>query len=147
MSPARLTSILDAVRGMQDLLPVGFVTHCNEAIRRTFSMSGFPNTFTKDEVANAIIDQLKRSNSGFREVGTVEAWKAAQQGELVIAGHKYATHGHVAMVYPSDEMKHSASWDKDVPLLSNVGKHNEIMKVSDAFPVSLGEPQYFVYQG
>lgn len=147
MSPDNLKNILDSVRSMPDLLPEGETTHCNEAVRRSFALSGFPKVFAKNEMANAIIDQLKQPNNGFREVGTIEAWKAAQEGELVIAGHKYTTHGHVAMVYPSDEMKHSASWDKDVPLVSNIGKTNMIMKVSDAFPVALGEPNYFAFKG
>jgi hypothetical protein len=37
-------------------------------------------------------------------------------------------------------MQHSGSWKKDVPLLSNVGKKNGVMRASQAFRV---EPAYY----
>lgn len=150
MSPENLKHILDSVRIAPDLVPnqpKEGDTHCNEAVRRVFCLAGFPNVFKKNELANSIIQQVKAEDSNFRQVGSVEAWRSAQEGSLVVAGHLYLGHGHVAMVYPTDKMEHSGSWNKDVPMLSNVGKTVGIMKASEAFTASLGEPAYFVFLG
>lgn len=149
MSPNSLKSILDSVRAMPDLRPnqpLQGQTHCNEAIRRVFSLSGQPNVFSRDEMANTIADQLEK-DTRFRLVGTNEAWREGQQGNLVVVAHKYGVHGHVAMVYPTDSMGHSGSWNKDVPFVSNVGQSIGVVEVSKAFPVALGEPYYYVFVG
>lgn len=143
MNTDKLKHVLDSIRTMPDLQPTPGVTHCNEAVRRAFGLMGYPNVFSKNEMANAIANQVEKDIS-FRMVGTNEAARAAQEGQLVIAAHKYNAHGHVAMLYP-ETMQISTSWDKLVPMVSNVGESIGVMKVSKAFPVSLGEPEYFVY--
>ncbi len=50
------------------------------------------------------------------------------------------SHGHVASVHPAP-IQYSASWDKKVPMVANVGAKNGLMRASQAFPV---EPDYFL---
>lgn len=146
MNQETLKHNLDSIRVMADLQPFEGKTFCNLALRRTFDLCGHPNVLMANEMANAIANQLE-SDKRFRAVGSKEAWTSANEGHLVVTAHKYNAHGHVAMIYPSEVMGHSVSWQKDVPYVSNVGHTVGIMTVSKAFPVSLGEPEYYVFEG
>ena len=62
-----------------------------------------------------------------------------------------AAHGHIASIYPVARQP-SGSLGIDVPIVANIGKNdwvggkpNPPVKASEAFPVKLGEPDYFVY--
>lgn len=146
MTKETLKHNLDSIRVMADLQPIDGKTFCNLALKRTFELCGHPGVFQPNEMANAIANQLE-TDKRFRAMGSREAWNASNDGHLVVAAHKYNAHGHVAMVYPSEEMQFSSSWQKDVPLVSNVGQTVGVMKVSKAFPVSLGEPEYYLFEG
>lgn len=56
------------------------------------------------------------------------------------------THAHIAAVYPSP-MQFSGSLNKNVPCVANVGQKNAEEKESLAFPVSKGEPDWFIWNG
>ena len=80
-------------------------------------------------------------------LGSIAA-QHAQAGGLAIAamssGMLGESHGHVAPLYP-EQMEFSGSLNRYVPMVSNVGATVGVMKSSQAFPVSVGESDYFVY--
>jgi len=121
----------------------GLKTKCNYALRKAcielLDYQGFDGM-----MANAIIRAAKYSPGMWRMSTGEHARKAVIEGGFAFAGKEYPEHGHVALIYPGPMMR-SGSWDVDVPLVANVGRRNGVMKVSQAFPVSQGQPDYFVY--
>lgn len=118
-------------------------TFCNVAVQRVAHYYG---CFDLDGLmANSMILFMRRSPH-FLIVQGEDAHEYAATGKLAIAAHEYDGHGHVAAVYPSDAMFYSPSWKKAVPFLANVGISNGIKPASECFPVSMGEPIYFVYK-
>ena len=118
-------------------------TFCNIALHQTGLFFGFPGF--KGLLANTIINRLKHDIvPGFMETSRDGAAAAALAGKWAIAGKEYPLHGHIATIYPAP-MSHSASLGYSVPLVANIGKTNGIMRISQAFPPSLGEPAYWIY--
>lgn len=68
-------------------------------------------------------------------------------GGLAFAAKSYpGEHGHITLIAP-EPPEMSGSWGIMVPIVAHVGKPpNAIKKVSGAFPVAKGEPQYFLYK-
>jgi hypothetical protein len=149
MNGQRLKDILDVVRAQPDLEPVfddaGKLvrSYCNIAIDRVMGIMGTPRIVNhvngQPLLANDMIDCMENSETRFTKVTGDVACARASQGILVIACQCEALRGHVAAVYPAP-MEYSGSWKKDVPLLSNVGKKNDVMRASQAFRV---EPAYY----
>jgi hypothetical protein len=148
MQPSRLKEILDAVRGQKDLVTHDVdgdgdkETFCNIALDRVLGLCGIPRMVYKLNgqplMANAMIDFM-RSSVNWELVSGEVATARASVGTLVVAAQQADGHGHVAPVYPSP-MEHSGSWGKYVPMLSNVGRQNAVLKSSMCFRT---EPEYF----
>lgn len=119
------------------------VTKCNLACQKVCKMYGYTlfNGMTANEMASAL--QIGCRN--WKLVSAEYAAAHAMNGGLAVAAKQYTGHGHIAIVAPRPcEM--SGSWNKQVPIVANVGKTNGYMKVSQAFPVSDREPDYFTYE-
>jgi len=149
MNGQRLKEILDIVRVQPDLIPVyddkGKLvrSYCNIALDRVMGIMGVPRIMNpingQPLLANYMIDHMEAHDEQYTKVSGDVACARASMGILVIACQCELMHGHVAPVYPAT-MQYSGSWKKDVPMVSNVGKKNEVMKASQAFRV---EPDYY----
>jgi len=82
---------------------------------------------------------MRARNDRWTAVDGDVACARASQGVLVVACQQASGKGHVAPVYPVP-MQYSPSWGKSVPVLSNVGKLNDLLRASQAFRT---EPEYF----
>lgn len=100
-------------------------------------------------LADQMIWHMRTNFSGrwSRATGS-EASIHALSGRLGFAamssGELGEDHGHICAVFPAG-MQRSGSLKRDVPLVANVGMCNGEEKVSQAFPVSKGEPDYYLY--
>lgn len=110
-------------------------TYCNVAVQR-IALGMSCDKFNAKMDANAMVALMKNS---WRQVDGKLAYEMAMDDKLVIAGVAEARHGHVAVVFP-EKMQYSGSWKKDVPMVANVGKHNGVMRTSQAFNI---EPTYY----
>lgn len=147
MNAPSLKALLDHVRNQEDLKPVIDVhgnilkTFCNIALDRVLGLYGAPRLIdTKGQplLANDMIDKMRAGN-GWERVDSGTACPRASQGWLVVACQQEEGHGHVSPVYPIPE-QYSPSWKKDVPMLSNVGEKNGILRASECFRT---EPEYY----
>ena len=120
----------------------GKTTFCNQSVWETAAEMGYDIFRKKQMLAKDIIRHVK-SSADWEEASPERACEHAKRGNLAICGKQYSTMDHVSTIYPT-EMLFSGSWNKYVPLIANVGKENGIMKVSQAFPVAEGEPQYWI---
>jgi len=115
-------------------------THCNQGlttIAREFGVTDF-----EGKMANQIIDHIS-AHPQWAACTDEEAWDWAMQGKLAIACVKEAVHGHVATIYPAPKVT-SGKWGKEVPVVANVGKKNEIFGENFAFHEP---PQHFKFLG
>lgn len=149
MDIEHLKSALDALIKDPSLFqkPDG-TTFCNIAVHRIaalYDIKEFPlNAHGDPPMANRMCE-IAATSPAFESASGEGANAAALAGKFVLAAHGYAGHGHVAVVYPSPEMFYSPSWKKEVPFVANVGKRNAIIPASEAFPVALGEPGYYIH--
>jgi hypothetical protein len=118
-------------------------TFCNRAVWEIGAEMGCDVFKKRQMYARDIIKHCK-SSGDWTEVSPERALEHAKRGNLTICGKRYPDMDHVAAVYPT-EMLFSGSWNKYVLVVANVGKKNGIMKVSEAFPVAEGEPQFWAY--
>ena len=118
-------------------------TFCNRALWEIAAEMGCEVFKKKKMYARDIIKHCQNSGD-WTEVNPEKALEHAKRGNLAICGKRYPTMDHVAAIFPTD-MLFSGSWDKYVPVVANVGKRNGIMKVTEAFPVVEGEPNYWAY--
>lgn len=143
--PDKLRRICDAIVAAPEFKMKNGETYCNLALRK--AMDGVELDLFYDEkkkrvmMANEMIDYMEATPSRFGRIhdGT-DAFEWAKAGLIVLACNKGEKHGHIALVYPAEEMQHSASWGKLVPMLANVGKRNGIMRASLCFQE---EPKYY----
>lgn len=119
-------------------------TYCNFAFWEVAAEMGYEEFRAKKMTANQIIRHIEESN-GWRKTEPEVAHAFARNGGLAVAGKKYPKHGHIAAVFPTSAMLFSGSLNKYVPVLANVGRTNGIMKASECFPVSEGEPDYWCW--
>lgn len=142
MTGEQLKEILDTVRNQKDLIPHDGKTFCNIALDRVLGFCGISrivNPLTgQPHMANSMIDYM-RASTKWQPVNGDVACARASQGVLVVACQQEDGHGHVSPVYPIP-MAFSGSWGKDVPMLSNVGKRNGVLRASQCFH---DEPTYF----
>lgn len=110
-------------------------SHCNEAVTAICEEYGI-NSF-RGLYANEICDFLKKK---WRKVDGHTANEAANHGVVAIAGQKADPHGHVAVVYPG-AMVWSSHWQKEAPVLANIGRRNAVMGANWAFHA---EPTYWI---
>lgn len=138
MKRVELAKLLEDVVKNPAFQPEGKVTKCNFAVQRVafeFDYDGLNKL-----MANDIYDLVKKPGAWGR-TDPDGAATAAWNGCFVIAAQKGKPHGHVAAVYPGG-LSFSGKWQKNCPLVANVGKKNWICKASEAF---VDEPEYFIY--
>lgn len=117
-------------------------THCNLGVNQITTdyvgYSGF-----KGMLANQIFDFMitPKGREFWRRIDGYEACAYAASKKLCIAVLKLPEHGHIAVIYPRP-LEFSPGWMKNVPSVANIGKWNEIKRISYAFP---SEPQYYLY--
>ncbi len=122
--------------------PRSGLTFCNFAVDSICMAMGSGVARDKHGImmANDIVNRLETGHYAVK-CDEKEACEWAARGAIIIAGAKAKPNGHVAVVYPSGKMSHSAKWGKDVPECANVGKKSGIMGVNWAFS---DEPAYFL---
>ena len=146
MTAEDLKAACDEVIADPALEPGNGVTHCNEGARRVAHAMGY---FGFNDESLLADDMIAIMNAGgpWSKVDGATATAHALAGGLAFAAmssHQLDdAHGHIAALYPAP-MQLSGSFSKDVPMVANVGKQDREEKVSAAFPVAFGEPDYFV---
>lgn len=142
-----LKAICDEVINDPDLHPRNGQTFCNVAARRIASALGCQDFDNRNLVADELI-AIMMSSFAWSKVDGSTATIHALGGGLAFAAMTSVelgeAHGHLAAIYPVG-MGRSASLQKDVPYVANCGKSNGEQKVSQAFPPSRGEPEYFCW--
>lgn len=129
----------------QPWYPAGGQTFCNLAVNSICNAMGYEKfnagSVNTPVMANAMVIFMHASNDWLSIDGNV-AQAHANVGALVVAGHiNPEGHGHVCVVIPG-EMRPSAHFGKDAPVVMNVGKDVFIGK--DAAYSFRVEPLYFV---
>lgn len=119
-------------------------TFCNHAVTWIAERMGC-HDFPQGTLAGDMIGIMETGGSGWRRDSGERAHRHAWRGGLAIAAKRYAGPDHVAVVYPEAQMAASPSWGRQVPWVANVGKLNQVMPASRAFPVAEGEPDYYVW--
>lgn len=144
---AVLKAICDEVLAEPSFKPTPGVTHCNQAARKVASAMGC----TDFDDLNLMADDMyiiMASGGKWSKVNGSDATIHALGGGLAFAALSgrdlKEVHGHLAAIYPLG-MQCSVSLKKDVPMIANVGRTVGLIKVSGAFPVSLGEPEYYKF--
>ncbi len=142
-----LMEACDAVIADPALEPSAGITHCNEGARRVAQAMGCSDFDDANLLADDLIS-IMNAGGLWQRVDGQEASEHALLGGLAFAALSSArleeTHGHIAAIYPA-EMEYSGSLARIVPMVANVGKQDREEKVSAAFPVSKGEPDYFIW--
>lgn len=149
MDSASLKAFLQDLTQRPKLQPENGVTHCNQGARETAQVCGCHEFDDMSLLADDMVQMMSLNISNKWEPcdGSTAA-NRAMIGGLVFAAMTSKElgeeHGHITAIFPS-AMQFSGSLGHDVPLCANVGKRNGVMKVSEAFPVSKGEPKYWTY--
>ncbi len=142
-----LKDACDEVIADPALEPGGGVTHCNEGARRVAQALGCTDFDDENLLADDMVD-IMAGGVGWIRVEGDAATAHALNGGLAFAAMSSSrlgeAHGHIATIYPAP-MEYSGSLARLVPFVANVGKQDREEKVSAAFPVSKGEPDYFVW--
>lgn len=142
MDRAKLDGLCSTLINAPDLQPKpDGTTFCNFAVQRAAEQYGFLGL--RGLSANAIAAALPLLPA-WRQVPGDRAAEHAMAGGLAIAAKQYAGHGHVAVI-AARPCEFSGSLGHPVPVIANVGKRNGMMRVSEAFPPSQGEPDYYTY--
>ena len=93
-------------------------TYCNlfvQAVMSHVGCQGFGGL-----LANDVLSRIEKAND-WRKLDPDEAWRTANDGELVIAGCKNPSgHGHLCVVI-AGPLTWSKSHGDDVPMVANVG--------------------------
>lgn len=134
-----------SVLAMKDLAPSadGKTTWCNQGVRRIFLAMG-KDIFGENELSHDQISKML-TDKRFSLISGMDAHHKAMAGYLVVAAKFYKPTSHVAVVFPADKMGFSGHWNKDVPMLANIGKKNGVFPCSECFPVKQGEPLYLFF--
>ncbi len=141
-----LKEACDAVIADPDLEPSAGVTHCNEGARRVAQAMGYDGFDDEKLMADDMVAILNAGGDWEKTDGAAAAAHALAGGLAFAAmsSHQLGeAHGHIAAIYPAP-MGFSGSLNKKVPMVANVGKQDKEEKATEAFPIHLGEPDYFV---
>ena len=125
----------------------GDETFCNQAfayIAREMGCDLPKRPDGHDMLANELFDHMAEGN-GWRSENRQRAAAHANKGGLAAAIRREYPNGHVAALRGG--VAYSPSFKANVPIVANVGRkgQNGIKKVSEAFSVEKGEPEYFTY--
>lgn len=125
-------------------------TWCNRAVFRILDAIGYDKDLlleplgegytTANEVHQSLREASGNELSGVVQVDEHEAQELANNGALVIAAASGASHGHVAVVYPSDDEYDAV----DGPMVAQAGAVVGIIPARDGFGNSREQVQYFV---
>lgn len=144
--PEKLRRVCDFVLGAKQYKPKEGNTYCNLAVSKIMDGVCGETPFYDEKkkrvmLANEMIVSMEGRPSMFVLLKDgMDAFDNAKEGYVVIACKTGEEHGHIVVLYPSEEPEFSASWDKAVPMLANVGKVNAIMRASKCFKE---EPKYY----
>ena len=156
MTADELKSLCDRVMELPDLAPVknaaGEVveTFCNVGAR-TIAQGADCHEFDDPRLDAEAMGQIMVDNvSGcWEKVGGADATAHAKEGGLAFAFMSRERlkegHAHIDAVYP-DEMEWSGSLGRNVPMLANVGMADQEERESQAFPVEVGEADYYIWR-
>lgn len=114
------------------------ITYCNIAMFKLVQGLGF-NLFWNEKadrpmMANEMIAYMDTSPCKFSKFfDPMMAYRYANEGHLVISGLKGIPHGHVAAIYPKQELHTSGTLKTQVPFIANCGKKNGIIALSYAY--------------
>lgn len=129
------------------------VTHCNQGARFIAHCMGCSDFDDPSLLADGMYAIMAANASGKWARGNgVQAAQWALAGALAFAAKTAAqlkeAHGHIAAIYPEPPQM-SGSLGRMVPICANIGRNVPMLaeKVSAAFPVALGEPDYFLWTG
>lgn len=152
IDPEKLKSFLDALVKDTSLKQLADgTTFCNVGVSRVcglFEYGGLSLLIKgkpQPMMARQMITAICEKNSGWLVCEGKQAADYALRGGFAISFMSMAPepHDHVAVVYPA-AMQASGSLGKFVPMVANIGKKNEIMKSSGAYPVAKGEAKYAI---
>jgi len=121
-------------------------TMCNWGVNKiceTMGYHGFKNPGNRIKpvmLANEMHDFMLKENIKWIRDSPVKAVGHAKKNCIAIASSKGKKHGHVAVVYPGP-LVYSNKWNKEVPLVANIGKLNGILGANWAFN---NEPDFFL---
>jgi hypothetical protein len=143
-------------------------TYCNFGAKRNLPGESFTEFEAKDLDADGMYAIMTENKSGkWRKITGKEAAAWAMEGNRVhgcLPSHRLnEKHGHIVWIWPAP-CQMSGSLGLNVPLCANIGKGDPTLdlvtmadgtqtkfnwgcKISQAFPVHVGEPDYFVYVG
>jgi hypothetical protein len=142
-------------------------THCDDGAAHVARAMGCEEFADPDLTADLMHALMTANASGrWRRVSGQEAVFHALDGGLAFAAATGAMlgekHGHICAIRP-EARQFSSSLNRDVPMVANVGKgdpsaplvdgpakglrtkRNWNCRVSGAFPVAKGEPEYFIW--
>lgn len=119
-------------------------TYCNFAVWKVAHAVGYTGFDCPDGpiMANQMVAVMRKGDPWYRVDASV-AQAAARTGGLVVAGHEYKDHGHVAVVSPEGGLVYSGKWKMDVPTVCNIGKKQENCGANFAFDTNDTPPTYF----
>lgn len=140
-----LYSFLKSLVSDPALAPKDGVTYCNFALQRVGKFYNYPyfDGLLADQISQKAVSG--EFPSIIKTTGE-DAVGFAMKGGLCFAAKFFDPHGHVSVVAPVPAA-FSPSWNKNIPVLANVGETNGFIPTSQAFPVSQGEPDYFLLLG
>ena len=128
-----------------DFQPSEGVTHCNQAaafIARTQGCHDLDNLMADEQYL-----AISHSNR-WTSVNGAEATNMAIKDLLVVGclpgKAMRESHGHIVVIYPAPR-QFSGSLMELVPMCCNIGKTIGVMRISRAFPVEYGEPDYYAW--
>lgn len=143
---AELKAVCEELLKAKDLQPSpdGSITHCSEFVLRC-ALATDCNSFKLGDVANVQIDIMSDEENGWSMNTPEAAVLHASRGGLAIAAAKGTPHGHVCVVAPYS-MEMSMSLGRVVPVVYNCGKTVGLMRVTQAFPVAGGMPNFYLWE-
>ena len=133
---AKLKSACDAAVLDPSLAPQGETTHCSQAASQIARAMGY---YQLDGLlADGQIVAMGSAAGWREETGPDKFQRAsdhAQAGGIAFAAAYGLPHGHIAAIYPAS-LEPSGTWGVEVPIVANVGEHNGVMRLSQAFRLS-----------
>ena len=145
----KLKDFLLALVKAPELQPQDGKTFCNIGAKRVADLFGCTDFDNPDWLADEMIRLISWSPSWTKTSFGEIAAAFSQLGGLAFAAMDSQTldeeHGHIATIFPAD-CELSPSLNCLVPLVANVGAKNGILKVSEAFPVAKGQPDYYLWK-
>jgi hypothetical protein len=137
MNRDTLHQLASAVVDNPAFQPRDGLTFCNFALDLILRI-GWGKMHATGKRANDIYDVMKKE---WEQIIDFTPYSHIDPKQPIVAAQFNPTgSGHVALVLPGERWMFSGKWDKQVPVVANIGRKNGIMGVNWAFSV---EPEYF----